>query len=170
MKAKQLVTVAVATMLLIGGAAALGAASPGAAANDNATDAHDENVPADAGTDDADDAEDGDAANASEAREDNAEGVGPSDGLPEQVPDHVSQIHETIESHLNGEVDNLGQALNDLLANDGAADEAADGEDGDESDAADDDADSDADNEETDDEDADADTDDESTETSGSDA
>ncbi|MEF8807988.1 MAG: hypothetical protein V5A53_07995, partial [Natronomonas sp.] len=108
MRAKQLITVAVATMLLIGGAAALGAASPNAAANDNATDAPDDNM-----SDAAEDADDD--ANASEERKGNADGVGPSDGLPEQVPDHVSQIHETIDSFLSGEVDNLGQSLNDLL-------------------------------------------------------
>jgi hypothetical protein len=149
MRAKQLITVAVATMLLIGGAAALGAASPNAAANDNATDAYDENASEDADAAEAD-AEDADAANASEARDGNADGVGPSDGLPEQVPDHVSQIHETIESFLSGEVDNLGESLSDLLSNEESADdesadeEAADDGDADDSDAPDETPDSEA--------------------------
>lgn len=137
MRAKQLITVAVATMLLIGGAAALGAASPGAAANDNATDAPDDNM-----SDAAEDADD--EANVSEERKGNADGVGPSDGLPEQVPDHVSEIHETIDSFLSGEVDNLGQSLNDLLSDGEAADgdEDADADDADsEEDADGDDAD-----------------------------
>jgi hypothetical protein len=150
MRAKQLITVAVATMLLIGGAAALGAASPGAAANDNATDAPDDNM-----SDAAEDADDD--ATVSEERKGNADGVGPSDGLPEQVPDHVSEIHETIDSFLSGEVDNLGQSLNDLLSDGETADEEA--ADGDET------ADEDADNDEDADseEDADGDNADETT-------
>ncbi|PSP91016.1 hypothetical protein BRC87_04465 [Halobacteriales archaeon QS_4_66_20] len=39
-----------------------------------------------------------DNSRADEQRSGNAEQVGPSGGLPEQVPDHVSEIHETIES------------------------------------------------------------------------
>lgn len=137
MRAKQLITIAVATMLLIGGAAALGAASPGDQANDNATDAYDENAPDDVGADD--------AADASDDRAGNADGVGPSDGLPEQVPDHVSQIHETIESFLSGEVDNLGDALSEFLSGGEQANEAADDaeENADDGDVNDEDADND---------------------------
>lgn len=54
--------------------------------------------------------------------------VGPSDGLPAQVPDHVTEIHNTIESFLNGEIDNLGDAISDIVsdADDASADEDAD--------------------------------------------
>ncbi|PSP59602.1 hypothetical protein BRC73_06680 [Halobacteriales archaeon QH_7_66_37] len=69
-----------------------------------------------------------DNSRADEQRSGNAEQVGPSGGLPEQVPDHVSEIHETIEpeqvpdhvseihetieSFLSGELDSLGDAPN----------------------------------------------------------
>jgi hypothetical protein len=53
-----------------------------------------------------------DNSRADEQRSGNAEQVGPGGGLPEQVPDHVSEIHETVESFLSGELDSLGDALN----------------------------------------------------------
>ena len=53
-----------------------------------------------------------DDSRADEQRSGNAEQVGPSGGLPEQVPDHVSEIRETIESFLSGELDSLGDAPN----------------------------------------------------------
>lgn len=103
MNANQLVTVVVATTFLIGGAAAVGAASPAEAATvaDADTDA---DAPADSGED--------------------ADSVGPSDGLPEQVPDFVSDVHEGIEGFLSGSVDALGEALSGLL---GEADATNDG-------------------------------------------
>lgn len=129
MRANQLITIAVAAMLLIGGAAALGAASPADQAHDNSSDAYDD-YPADEADAAGDGERDDRGANASEDRAGNADGVGPSDGLPEQVPSHVSEIHETIESFLTGEVDRLGEALHGLLgggeAADGASHDAAD--------------------------------------------
>lgn len=112
MRAKQLLTIAVVSTLLIGGLAALGAASPADQANDNASDAYDENAPDDVSASDHADADNAD--NASD-RADNAESVGPSDGLPEQAPDHVSEIHDRIDSFLSGSVDNLGESLSELL-------------------------------------------------------
>lgn len=44
--------------------------------------------------------------------------AGPPDGLPAQVPDHVAQIHETIESFLDGTVEHLGAQLSELLGTD----------------------------------------------------
>lgn len=122
MRAKQFVTIAVATMLLIGGAAAVGAASPVDQADDNATDADEGNVPE---TAEESDRGNGNAAGAPAGPADDANSVGPADGLPEQVPDHVSEIHETIESFLNGLTDSLGDSLAELLS-DGEQETAGD--------------------------------------------
>ena len=111
MKAKRLITIAVVSMLLIGGVAALGAAAPADQANHNATDAE-ENVPDDAG-------------DAADDRADNAS-VGPSDGLPSQVPDHVGEVHDRIESFLSGSVDTLGESLSELLGGGEPANDASD--------------------------------------------
>lgn len=105
MKATKLVTIAVVAMLLVGGAAAVGAASPADQAHSNATDEYENNA-----------SEVDSNANASEERADNATGVGPSDGLPASVPDHVSEIHSTIDEFLNGSIDNLGSAISELLS------------------------------------------------------
>ena len=106
MRAKQLIVITAATMFLIGGAAAVGAASPADQANESPAGADEDNVPVNE--------EAHNASTESVDRAGNADGIGPSDGLPEQVPDHVSQIHETIESFLTGSVDNLGESLNEL--------------------------------------------------------
>lgn len=55
---------------------------------------------------------------------DASEQYGPSNDLPGPVPDHVTELHETIRSFLDGQPDRpLGHALGDLLgtthANDG---------------------------------------------------
>lgn len=70
------------SLLLIGGVAALGAASPNDVANENATASDTENMPDDAG-----DA----AANESAAIEASPEDARGADvDIPEQAPDHVS--------------------------------------------------------------------------------
>lgn len=126
MRASQLITIAVAAMLLVGGVAALGAASATDRATNDSTDA-DEHAPDDAGAVPA----------ASDDRE-NADGVGPSDGLPAQVPDHVSDVHDRIDAFLDGSIDDLGQSLSDLLGAGGDDDqnevgnEDVDGDEGDE--------------------------------------
>lgn len=138
MSARKLLAIAVASLVLLGGAAAVGAASPADQANGNATVATDE-TPAENETDDIG-GPDGEEvptdrpeaempadrpgmnnpgmgphdANASAA----GSGVGPADGLPSQVPDHVSAIHDTIGSFLDGSIENLGEALGDLLGGD----------------------------------------------------
>jgi hypothetical protein len=103
MNAKRLVTIAVATLVLLTAGVAAGAASPVDQASDNAPDEVDTDDDTERGAD-ADPA-DGDRS------------VGPSDGLPEQVPDHVSRILDSIDSFLSGSVDSLGEALADLLGN-----------------------------------------------------
>jgi len=126
MNAKRLLTIAVVSMLLVGGVAALGAATPADEANDSASGAG-EDLPAqaeDAGADD--DAEDGPEANGEGPGAAEKRGVGPSDGLPEQVPDHVRGIHDRIDSFLGGSIDDLGGSLSDLLGDGAAADDAAD--------------------------------------------
>jgi hypothetical protein len=140
MRTKRLITIAIATMLLIGGAAAVGAASPAGQAAENATDAYEKNSPEGAAPDDGTDetarhheanesethneGEDHDKrASGADERAGNADGVGPSDGLPEQVPDHVSEIHETIESFLTGSTDDLGESLGGLLSGGEVAEE-----------------------------------------------
>ncbi|WP_435119538.1 hypothetical protein [Halolamina sp. C58] len=106
MRVSKIAAVTMATMLLLAGTVAVGAATPAEQANDTAPDA-----PADDGT------------------------VGPSDGLPEQAADHVSGIHERIESFLNGSIDDLGGSLSEFLGGgEQAADEQPDEADG-ESDA-----------------------------------
>jgi hypothetical protein len=117
MKHTKALTIALAAVVLIGGMAAVGAASPADEAPENATDAYEENAPADAA--------DGD--NMTEDRNDSAESIGPSDGLPSQVPDHVSQIHETIGSYLDGSIDSLGDALSNLLGGDNGGSGSGDG-------------------------------------------
>ena len=128
MRARQLIAITMAALLLIGAGAALGAASPADGANDTGTDAYDENTPDDQdGVADATDedgvaeATDHDGADATTDRADTAASIGPSDGLPDQVPDHVNEIHDRIESFLNGAIDSLGESLSDLLG-DGEAD------------------------------------------------
>ncbi|MFO7833669.1 MAG: hypothetical protein R6V31_06345 [Halohasta sp.] len=101
MNARQLITMTVAALFLIGGAAAVGAAAPAEQAPDTASDA-------------ATNAEDVDSTG-DEAREDATAGVGPTDGLPEQAPDHVHSILDTITAFQNGEVDDLGKSLHSLV-------------------------------------------------------
>ncbi|RQG98585.1 hypothetical protein [Natrarchaeobius oligotrophus] len=123
MNARQLITIAVVALLMIGGVAALGAASPTDQANDNASNTHHEN----------ESDIDGGTADAAEDRAENADGVGPHDGLPAQVPDHVSELHDRIGSFLDGSVDSLGQTLSDLLGGGDSSDTSDRSENGDES-------------------------------------
>ncbi|WP_181692041.1 hypothetical protein [Natronomonas sp. LN261] len=122
MRAKRLVTIAVVSTLLVGGVAALGAASPADQASDNAPDVdapgNAPNVAGTAADDRAGTAADDRAGTAADDRAGTADGVGPSDGLPEQVPDHVGEIHDRIDSFLNGSIDDLGGSLDDLLGED----------------------------------------------------
>lgn len=128
MRTKQLVAVGVATILLIGGAAAVGAAVPDepkgnttqalddtpgeSAANATNDGPAGEGVPSNASEADG-------PANESAASADTADGIGPSDGLPEQASDGVGDIHDTVESFLGGSIDHLGDSLSVLLSADG---------------------------------------------------
>jgi len=119
MNVKRLVAIAVVSTLMVGGVAALGAAAPADQDGDTAADTHGEHAPedvsVDAGPDDVD-------AGAADRDDDagNADGVGPADGLPDQAPDHVSEIHDRIDSFLSGSADNLGESLGELLGDDAA--------------------------------------------------
>lgn len=125
MNAKRLTTIAIAATLLIGGLAAVGAASPADAAAQNATNATGEtNVTEETNASEETNATDDPAPD--ETADDGAEGVGPSDGLPEQAPDRVSEIHDAIESFLDGSGGDLGESLTDLLSGGDAADGNAD--------------------------------------------
>lgn len=102
MKLSKLAALALVALLVSAGAAA---AVPGVASNQNQADGHAQ------ATDHADDgdahASSGGAANAPDDR-------GPHVDLPEQVPDHVEQIHELIRRFLSGDLDgSLGGAVSD---------------------------------------------------------
>ena len=154
MRAKRLLTIAVVSTLLLGGVAALGAANPAEQANDNATDAVEENAPEDADDENASEDASNERANGdtpgdadgpdSAGASGNAGGVGPSGGLPEQVPDHVSEIHDRIDSFLSGSIDDLGGSLGEGDPADDAADEGdSENADGDDSENEDDESDGD---------------------------
>lgn len=126
----QVATIGVVLLLVIGGAAAIGAASPEDPGNASADNVEPPDDPGDGVADQADEresnrsaaagppdepgdavdnqAEEGEAANRSTE-------VGPSDELPEHVPEHVSAIHDVIESFLSDSEDHLGEALTELL-------------------------------------------------------
>ncbi|ELY50017.1 hypothetical protein C494_06535 [Natronorubrum bangense JCM 10635] len=87
---------------------------------------------------DAENANERDANNANEAADNSAaderNGQGPNVDLPDQVPDHVSAIHERISSFLSGALESpLGDAVSEVTPDDESADdsdEAVDGDDG----------------------------------------
>ena len=126
MRATQLLTVAVVSALLLGGTAALGAAAPAGQAAESVTDAPEANA-SEGPQNETVDAErshaDGSKERAEDARNrsNDADSVGPSDALPEQAPDQVSEIHRIIESFLNGSTDGLDKSLGERLSGGGAA-------------------------------------------------
>ena len=105
MRARHLITIAVAALLVIGGAAAAGAAVPAEQASDNVPNT------------------DSPAVDDPNGSPDTTPSVGPSDGLPEQVPDHVRSIVDTIQSFQDSDLDNLGESLRGLLS-DGPGDDS----------------------------------------------
>jgi len=110
MAVKYLIAAAVAAALLVGAVGAVGAAPSDHAQPANDTDADTPDAPDVASGPDAGQAGPGDAPAAG-----GAVSVGPSDGLPAQTPEFVSEIHETVESFLDGTVDDLGETLQGLL-------------------------------------------------------
>lgn len=131
MSASKLLAIVVGSALLIGGTAAVSATGPGeigadnAQVNDNADEAPTDDSSAD--SEELNESAGEGEANAGDERADRAgnQTVGPADGLPEQVPDHVSEIHDAIESFLNGTVADLGDALQDILGPDDASEDAS---------------------------------------------
>lgn len=126
MRTTQYATIAVVTMLLLAGVAAVGAAAPAETANENAT-ASASNPPGDAADerasvgDERPNVSDQHDAGANGENASNAEaGQGLGHELPATVPDHVSQIHDTIAQYLDGDIENLGHALGDLLSGEAA--------------------------------------------------
>lgn len=56
------------------------------------------------------------------ARDDDA--GGPPVDMPENVPDHVSEIHSSILDFLSGAIDGLGEAVSDVTPGNDASDPA----------------------------------------------
>jgi hypothetical protein len=52
-----------------------------------------------------------------------AERRGPPADLPEQVPDHVGEIHQRIASFLDGSLDDVGTAVSDVTPDDEGSDD-----------------------------------------------
>lgn len=127
MKLHEIGAIAIVVLLITAGAAA---AAPGNAPDD----AGEGTVPPFAGNDVDDRAQnDTDAkAPADEARENGMEerhepAQGPPTALPEQVPDHVSQIHDLIRQFIDGSRDgNLGDAISGVTPDDGDESQNAD--------------------------------------------
>lgn len=68
---------------------------------------------------------------------DERNGQGPNVDLPDQVPDHVSGIHDRVSSFLNGGLDgSLGEAISDVTPDDDESDEADDTDESNEADEA----------------------------------
>lgn len=111
MAVKYLIAAAVVAALLVGAVGAVGAAPTDHAQPANNTNADAPDAADVAGGPDAGQAGPGDAP----AVGDDAVSVGPSDGLPPQAPEFAGEIHETVESFLDGTVDDLGETLRGLL-------------------------------------------------------
>jgi hypothetical protein len=107
------------------GAAALPGNAPAdsqAGQADDKTDA-DTGAPADAGPEmNNSDADSENATDADDRR-------GPPTDMPAQVPDHVSQIHDLVHQYLDGDIDNLGEHISDLMGGEDAEEADEDAED-----------------------------------------
>ncbi|PSQ19698.1 hypothetical protein BRD04_09770 [Halobacteriales archaeon QS_9_67_17] len=117
MSLKRYAAMLLAALVVTAGAAGAVAAAPGSG---NAPDDAGPNENAnDAATDAADDG-DGDASDASDANDASAadERRGPPTDMPEQVPDHVGEIHDLINQFIDGSVSDLGSAVSDVTPDD----------------------------------------------------
>lgn len=120
--------IAVACALLVvttGIAAAVGNAPAPTNADDNANERHDN----------ADERHDrsGNGTAAANDEADERNGGGPNVELPDQVPDHVSAIHDQISSFLDGDLEGpLGDAVSEVTPGDDEPDESNDGDESDE--------------------------------------
>ena len=130
MSLKRYAAMLLAALVVTAGAAGAVAAAPGSG---NAPDDAGPNENAnDAATDAAEDDSDGDASsagNASDANDASAadERRGPPTDMPEQVPDHVGEIHDLINQFIDGSVSDLGSAVSDVTPDD-ESDAANDGD------------------------------------------
>jgi len=124
MNATKIIAAAFAALLLSAGTVA---ALPGQAADAGTDHANEHADDAMQASEDANESET--KSNASEnkpaAAADAAERRGPPTDMPEQVPDHVVQIHETINQFLDGDLDgSLGEAISDLTPGEEDAEDA----------------------------------------------
>jgi cobalamin biosynthesis protein CobT len=117
MNPKTLIAIAIAALLVFAGGAA---AMPGQATG---ADAADEHQPDDPGSNVADETgDDSNETDADDARDENATD-GPPTEIPDEAPDHVSQIHDFIREKLDGNLtgQELGEAISGLMGNGDAA-------------------------------------------------
>lgn len=134
MKLTKLAAIALAALTLTAGAAvAVPGNAPDGIGNDNADTHANEHAEEAGGAENASAADERDEnASAADERDDRAADesgdAGPPADLPEQVPEHVSAIHELIQQHVDGVLEgDLGAAVSDVAS--GNADEsAADGD------------------------------------------
>ena len=126
-------------------------ALPGNAPADSEAEQYDDganagNTPADAGPQMHDsEMSDENASNAEDRR-------GPPTDMPEQVPDHVSQIHDLIHQFLDGDIDTLGEQISELMGENADGQETDDADEDDSEDADEDDSEQDEESEQADDE------------------
>ena len=120
MSLKRYAAMLLAALVVTASAAGAVAAAPGsgnapddAAPNENANDA------ATDAADDGDDASSADnASDASDANDAADERRGPPTDMPEQVPDHVGEIHDVINQFIDGSISDLGSAIGDVTPDD----------------------------------------------------
>jgi hypothetical protein len=114
MKLSTLVAIALAALLVTAGAVA--AVPSHASANEQAPDRGDAGEPGVATADD--DRRPGGPASQPERRDrsdDDASARGPPETLPEQVPDHVAEVHDRIRRFLSGDLGGpLGESVSDV--------------------------------------------------------
>lgn len=122
MKSTQLITIAVVGTLLIAGAAGLGAASPAEVTSQNPT--TDDDHPA-SNHENASNVSDSANVN-STAETQAANAPGPVGELPDPVPNHVAEIHESVNEFLTGGIEYLGEAVSSTASGEnGQADTTA---------------------------------------------
>lgn len=105
MMANRPIAIAVVTLVLMTGLAAVGAAQPPAVANATADNATDGGPGVDV------------PENASQNASETADAGGPSEAMPDHAHDRVHAIHERVDGFLDGSIDHLGNALAELLGN-----------------------------------------------------
>ena len=120
MSLKRYAAMLLAALVVTAGTAGAVAAAPGsgnapddAGPNENANDAATDDADGDSAesTDNADASDEGNASAADEQR-------GPPADMPEQVPDHVGEIHSLINQFIDGSVSDLGSAVSDVTPDD----------------------------------------------------